>query len=35
MDVTTKDDDKKQTLVYEVSGFDATKWQPVGKGKKK
>jgi hypothetical protein len=35
MDVTTKDDDKKQTLVYEVGGFDTTKWQPVGKGKKK
>jgi len=35
MDVTTKDDDKKQTLVYEVGGFDASKWQPVGKGKKK
>ena len=35
LDVTTKDDDKKQTLVYEVGGFDASKWQPVGKGKKK
>jgi hypothetical protein len=35
MDVTTKDDDKKQTLVYEVGGFDASKWQPVSKGKKK
>jgi len=35
MDVTTKDDDKKQTLVYEVGGFDAGKWQPVSKGKKK
>jgi hypothetical protein len=35
MDVTTKDDDKKQTLVYEVGGFDASKWQPAGKGKKK
>ena len=34
LDVTTKDDNKKETLVYEVGGFDPTKWQPVS-GKKK
>lgn len=37
IDVTTADDGKKETLVYEVGGFDADKWQPLPKsaGKKK
>lgn len=32
MDVTLVDGEKKQTLVYEVGGFDPTKWVAVGKG---
>lgn len=32
IDVTMQDGEKKLTLVYEVGGFDADKWQPVGKG---
>lgn len=35
MDVTFADGEKKQTLVYEVGGFDPTKWASVSKGKKK
>jgi len=35
MDVTFADGEKKQTLVYEVGGFDPAKWASVGKGKKK
>ncbi|OOG51301.1 hypothetical protein [Rhodanobacter sp. C01] len=35
MDVTFAEGEKKQTLVYEVGGFDPTKWASVGKGKKK
>ncbi|MGH8157129.1 MAG: hypothetical protein ACREPQ_03340 [Rhodanobacter sp.] len=35
MDVTFADGEKKQTLVYEVGGFDPSKWASVGKGKKK
>ena len=36
LDVTTKDDNKKETLVYEVGGFDPGKWQTLPKsGKKK
>ena len=35
MDVTMADGEKKLTLVYEVSGFDPTKWASVGKQKKK
>ncbi|HEY8328786.1 MAG TPA: hypothetical protein VIO59_10130 [Rhodanobacter sp.] len=35
MDVTLVDGEKKQTLVYEVGGFDPTKWAAVGKGGKK
>ncbi|MBQ4855493.1 hypothetical protein IMW82_12520 [Rhodanobacter sp. B2A1Ga4] len=35
MDVTLVDGEKKQTLVYEVGGFDPAKWVPVGKGGKK
>ncbi|WP_430391475.1 hypothetical protein [Dyella sp. 20L07] len=35
MDVTLQDGEKKLTLVYEVGGFDATKWQPVAKQAKK
>lgn len=35
MDVTTQDGEKKETLVYEVGGFDADKWQPVTKQAKK
>lgn len=31
MDVTLQDGEKKETLVYEVGGFDASKWQPVAK----
>ncbi|HEX7813894.1 hypothetical protein [Dyella sp.] len=34
LDVTTKDDEKHETLVYEVGGFDPSKWQPLSKGKK-
>jgi hypothetical protein len=34
MDVTLADGEKKQTLVYEVAGFDASKWLPLPKGGK-
>jgi hypothetical protein len=34
MDVTLVKGEKKQTLVYEVAGFDADKWVPVEKKKK-
>lgn len=34
MDVTLAKGEKKQTLVYEVGGFDADKWAPVTKKKK-
>jgi hypothetical protein len=33
MDVTLVDGEKKQTLVYEVAGFDPAKWATVGKHK--
>ncbi|HEY8587589.1 MAG TPA: hypothetical protein VIL60_12820 [Rhodanobacter sp.] len=32
LEVTPVDGEKKQTLVYEVAGFDASKWATVGKG---
>ena len=35
LDVTFADGEKKQTLVYEVGGFDPARWASVGKGKKK
>jgi hypothetical protein len=35
MDVTLQDGEKKETLVYEVGGFDPAKWQPVSKSPKK
>ncbi|MFC5436457.1 hypothetical protein ACFPME_07800 [Rhodanobacter umsongensis] len=35
MDVTLVDGQKKQTLVYEVGGFDPARWAGVGKPKKK
>ncbi|KZC21156.1 MULTISPECIES: hypothetical protein [Rhodanobacter] len=35
MGVTLVDGEKKQTLVYEVGGFDPAKWVAVGKGSKK
>jgi hypothetical protein len=35
MDVMLVNGDKKETLVYEVGGFDPAKWAAVGKGKKK
>lgn len=35
MQVTLADGEKKETLVYEVAGFDPAKWQPVGKGRRK
>lgn len=35
LDVTFANGEKKQTLVYEVGGFDPSKWASVGKGKKK
>jgi len=36
MDVTLADGEKKLTLVYEVGGFDPSKWQTLPKrGKKK
>jgi hypothetical protein len=35
MDVTLADGQKKQTLVYEVGGFDPARWASVGKSKKK
>ncbi|PWK85914.1 hypothetical protein [Fulvimonas soli] len=34
MDVTLVDGEKKETLVFEVGGFDPGKWQPLPKGKK-
>ncbi|MEP6897397.1 MAG: hypothetical protein ABI870_02590 [Rhodanobacter sp.] len=33
MDVTLVNGEKKETLVYEVGGFDPAKWAAVGKGK--
>lgn len=33
MDVTLVDGDQKQTLVYEVAGFDPAKWTALKKGK--
>jgi hypothetical protein len=35
MQVTLADGEKKETLVYEVAGFDPAKWQPVGKSGRK
>lgn len=35
MDVTLASGEKKVTLVYEVAGFDSSKWLPLPKGKKK
>jgi hypothetical protein len=35
LDVTLADGQKKQTLVYEVGGFDPARWVSVGKSKKK
>ncbi|GGY28580.1 hypothetical protein GCM10008098_22190 [Rhodanobacter panaciterrae] len=35
LDVTLADGEKKQTLVYEVGGFDPAKWVGVGKQGKK
>ncbi|OOG60331.1 hypothetical protein B0E48_01590 [Rhodanobacter sp. C03] len=35
LDVTFAEGEKKQTLVYEVGGFDPAKWVSLGKGKKK
>jgi hypothetical protein len=35
MNVTLVDGEKKEALVYEVGGFDPSKWASVGKGKKK
>lgn len=35
LDVTLADGEKKQTLVYEVGGFDPAKWVVVGKQGKK
>jgi len=35
LDVTLADGEKKQTLVYEVGGFDPAKWVGVGKQSKK
>ncbi|WP_458070336.1 hypothetical protein [Rhodanobacter sp. BL-MT-08] len=35
MNVTLVDGEKKEALVYEVGGFDPSKWSSVGKGKKK
>nr|WP_049622235.1 hypothetical protein [Frateuria defendens] len=34
LDVTRVDGEKKETLVYEVGGFDPEKWKPLPKGKK-
>ena len=34
MDVTAVDGEKKETLVYEVGGFDPAKWQALPKKKK-
>ncbi|MDI3263151.1 MAG: hypothetical protein QJR11_10125 [Fulvimonas sp.] len=33
MDVTLVDGEKKETLLFEVGGFDPAKWQPLPKGK--
>jgi hypothetical protein len=33
MDVTLVDGEKKETLVYEVAGFEPAKWTALGKGK--
>jgi hypothetical protein len=35
MNVTLVDGEKKETLIYEVAGFDPAKWASVAKGKKK
>jgi hypothetical protein len=35
MNVTLVDGEKKEALVYEVAGFDPSKWTSVGKVKKK
>jgi hypothetical protein len=35
MDVTLVDGEKKETLLYEVGGFDPAKWQKLDKPKKK
>ncbi|KRA31727.1 hypothetical protein ASD68_13865 [Rhodanobacter sp. Root627] len=35
MDVTVADGEKKETLLYEVGGFDPAKWQKLDKPKKK
>jgi hypothetical protein len=35
MDVTLVNGEKKQTLVYEVAGFEPSKWAAMGKGGKK
>jgi hypothetical protein len=35
MDVTLVDGEKKETLVYEVGGFDPGKWQKLDTSKKK
>jgi hypothetical protein len=35
LDVIFADGEKKQTLVYEVGGFDPAKWAGIGKGKTK
>jgi hypothetical protein len=35
INVTLVDGEKKEALVYEVGGFDPSKWADVGKGKKK
>jgi hypothetical protein len=35
MDVTLVDGEKKETLLYEVGGFDPAKWQKLDKSKKK
>jgi hypothetical protein len=35
INVTLDDGEKKEALVYEVGGFDPSKWAGVGKGKKK
>jgi hypothetical protein len=35
INVTLVDGEKKEALVYEVGGFDPSKWAGVGKGKKK
>lgn len=35
IEVTPQDSGEKETLVYEVAGFDPSKWMSVGKGGKK